>query len=134
MTPLQEIQDLSETDNFRIVHQSVEEIYTKIDDDLSPYIVVCGLLEKISAVYVVFSESWKYKVDTLVGALDIFFKTFVVLQKKFPKVCKNVFQFLEYFVYVINDRGMSSGVLILAKDIRLKIIKNLLNKNKLLFG
>ena len=53
-----------------------------------PYIVVCGPLEKISAVYVVFSESWKYKVDTLVEALDIFFKTFVNYKRNFLKYAR----------------------------------------------
>ena len=63
-----------------------------------PIIVAIGSATTFEAFYVVINNI-KYRVDDLMTAVDLCFKSFHTLNATYPKECAVIWEFLESFVY-----------------------------------
>lgn len=108
---MQDFGDLEDSQHFSTVHEHLVNIYKNIDEEsVKPYIVICGSFSSISAAYVVLSEQCRYKVDSLMSAVDIYMKLCFIMCKAVPKPCKQLCQFFEFFIYSINNKGIYKSV------------------------
>ena len=116
---MQEFSDLEDPNNVAIVHQKLENIYAKIDEEcVKPYIVVCGSFSAISATYLVLSKDCKYKLDSLIVAVDIYIKLGLIVSKAGSKPSKQFCQFFEYYIFRKNNKGIYKNVANLVKKLQ----------------
>lgn len=73
----------------------------------------------IEATYVYYADIF-YKTDNIVIGLDICFKLFHVLDLEYPDECKNVWMFLQDFIYDIplKDSDKNTTLATILTDIK----------------
>ncbi|XP_011689312.1 PREDICTED: uncharacterized protein LOC105450904 [Wasmannia auropunctata] len=69
---------------------------------LQPQIAIVGQLTDIKAIYVVVNDI-KYETTTLLSAIDFCFKTFYVLDAKYPVESAPIWYFLQQYIYNISS-------------------------------
>lgn len=74
---------------------------------IQPFVLTVGTLTSYTAVYVVVGET-KYTCSSLMGAVDLCFKTTWALNAKYQSDCAAVWSFIQRFVYKIEDNTTSS--------------------------
>ena len=91
------------------VQKELNTLHLDHKQSLGPYIVIFGQkLYDINTIYVVVG-TFRLKCDSLILAVDLCFKIFKALGKKFPKTTAHVWEALEKELYLI-DSSLHAGV------------------------
>lgn len=88
------------------VESSVEKINTLSDKGLpvQPFIVIIGELLQKPTEILVYYNTIKYKVSTVVKAVDICFKIFQVFDYIYPPAASAVWLFIQSYFYNIHTK------------------------------
>lgn len=89
--------------------EDLKEFYhtLRLDLELKPLVVVCGQLENISGVFVIFRHH-RYKCENILHAFQLAFKIFKVFGLSYPGLSKNAWSFIQRRPYQINlERNIS---------------------------
>ena len=93
-------------------------LHQTIASDVYPFIVVCGEIKSISAIYVVLDKTHTYKVQKLIEAVDILVKFLILVKNGKSKLLKHIIQFFEYYIYEINEKGIYKNVSQFVKQLK----------------
>lgn len=83
------------------LEHKIEERRTKVKNlssTIQPFLVIVGESE---AIYVVI-DSFKYKLNTAVEGFDVCFKSFFALGLQYPPESKQVWMFIQKFIFKIE--------------------------------
>lgn len=76
-----------------------QETATKVKETVQPYIIAVGpQLTAIETFHIIIDDIM-YKMENVLKAVDFLYKIFQVLNIKYPPACKQVWLFIQKYIY-----------------------------------